>query len=372
MPEYARRRTTEGDPKPKAPVRAVFLVLFGLAAMAVVLNVVVTQRAWHPHLGYLDEKVAGLDRLRDQVDTVFIGTSRVFDDVSPLLFDAETARLGHPTTSFSLAINGMSLLEREYAFQKLKELKLPKLKYIIFEPNFVTTPVPGNVMTTNYRYLLNWKTFGRSLELKTSSSRDLLRRFGSGGMVFVGAVVNTLNYGVLSDVIRPMLAEQPPPVPFVLRGNANEPPTALYDFRVPQKDMPSIHVEREAKAYDLQPPEIAQLKTELGWVRDLGAEPVIVLPPQSEQLNITMSLHEGLAKHLPDAKVLSYFWGQRHPELYDQTKLWADNGHLNAAGEAVFNVWLAHDVLEKLGLPIAEKVTPTEPVSGIEKGAGAP
>ncbi|MES2570644.1 MAG: hypothetical protein V4710_11400, partial [Verrucomicrobiota bacterium] len=55
----------------------------------------------------VSEKLAYFARHRDEYDTLFIGSSRVYRQIDPALFDQVTREAGVPTRSFNLGIDSM-------------------------------------------------------------------------------------------------------------------------------------------------------------------------------------------------------------------------------------------------------------------------
>lgn len=81
----------------------------------------------------LDVKLERYAEVADRVDTVFIGSSVVHRQVDPVLFDAETARLGSPTTSFNLGARMMSTLEAGHALREVLARDRGALRRVFLE-----------------------------------------------------------------------------------------------------------------------------------------------------------------------------------------------------------------------------------------------
>src|SRR5438132_13091512 len=56
---------------------------------------------------------------KDEFDTLFLGSSRVYFQISPAIFDRVTRASGLPTHSFNFDIGGMYLPETSYLLQQI-------------------------------------------------------------------------------------------------------------------------------------------------------------------------------------------------------------------------------------------------------------
>jgi hypothetical protein len=79
------------------------------------------------------EKLAFFARHHKEIDTVFIGSSRVRRQISPKVFDATTAELGMPSRSFNFGLDGMGHPELPYVVDELLKLQPRGLREIVIE-----------------------------------------------------------------------------------------------------------------------------------------------------------------------------------------------------------------------------------------------
>ena len=70
---------------------------------------------------------------KDEFDTLFIGSSRIYFQISPAIFDRITRESGVPTHSFNFGIGGMYLPETGYLLDQILKLKPRKLKWVFIE-----------------------------------------------------------------------------------------------------------------------------------------------------------------------------------------------------------------------------------------------
>ena len=71
----------------------------------------------------------------EQYDTFFIGSSRVYRQIIPGLFDAEMERLGVKTRSFSLAADGMRPPEDELVLERAFASRKSPVRFLVVECN---------------------------------------------------------------------------------------------------------------------------------------------------------------------------------------------------------------------------------------------
>lgn len=77
-------------------------------------------------------KLAWLAEHGADYDTLFIGTSRMFHQAVPAVFDARMRELGHPTRSYNIAADGMNFPETFHMLE-LAALNVPGLRTVLVE-----------------------------------------------------------------------------------------------------------------------------------------------------------------------------------------------------------------------------------------------
>jgi hypothetical protein len=101
----------------------------GLVAVAAAIH----RAAPAPRVPEYTDKRAWFAQHRDEIDTVFLGSSRVRRQIDPKLFDATTAALGAPTHSFNFGLDGMGHPEQPYIIDELLALRPHGLKNVVVE-----------------------------------------------------------------------------------------------------------------------------------------------------------------------------------------------------------------------------------------------
>lgn len=94
-----------------------------------------------PEIPEVTTKLEYFAQHKDEFDTVFIGSSRIYHHVIPAVFDRVTAEHGSPTRSFNFGVSGMHPPESFYVLDQVLRTKPAHLKWIFLEfeelyPNF--------------------------------------------------------------------------------------------------------------------------------------------------------------------------------------------------------------------------------------------
>ena len=76
---------------------------------------------------------------KDEYDMVFVGSSRVMNQLSPREFDAQMAAAGRPCRSFNLGFAGMFLPESSFLIDQVRALRPARLRGMIVE---LSSPAP--------------------------------------------------------------------------------------------------------------------------------------------------------------------------------------------------------------------------------------
>jgi hypothetical protein len=95
---------------------------------------------------------------KDEFDTLFIGSSRIYFQISPVIFDRVTRESGQPTHSFNFGIGGMYLPETAYLLEQILNLKPRNLRWVFIEYDELQTKwSPENQTSRRALYWADWK-----------------------------------------------------------------------------------------------------------------------------------------------------------------------------------------------------------------------
>lgn len=164
------------------------------ATAAFLGTVVILRHAFPPEIGEVSRKLDFF--AAHPVDTLFVGSSRVYHGVSPQVFDAAMAAGGRPTHSFNLGVNGMMLPESLHVVRALLARRPAPLRRIFLEmtafrgvPETLDHVRARDVYWRDMQALrFAWKQAKLELELnrgkKSPRWGDAWRDFGNGAMLF--------------------------------------------------------------------------------------------------------------------------------------------------------------------------------------------
>ena len=112
---------------------------------------------------------------KDKFDTLFIGSSRVYFQISPVIFDRVTRESGMPTDSFNFGVGGMYLPETAYLLEQILNLKPRNLRWVFIEYDELQTKwSPENQTSRRALYWADWKRVSLLLRKLTDAGTDPL------------------------------------------------------------------------------------------------------------------------------------------------------------------------------------------------------
>jgi hypothetical protein len=112
---------------------------------------------------------------KDEFDTLFIGSSRIYFQISPAIFDRVTRESGLPTHSFNFGIGGMYLPETSYLLEQILNLKPRNLKWVFIEYDDLQTKwSAANQTSRRALYWADWKRVSLLLRKLTDAGTDSL------------------------------------------------------------------------------------------------------------------------------------------------------------------------------------------------------
>jgi len=94
---------------------------------------------------------------KNEFDTLFVGSSRFYHQISPAIFDDITRQRGAPTHSFNFGVDGMHLPESFYVLERILATKPARLKWVFIEfDDLQVTPWPQYRETRRLLYWHDW------------------------------------------------------------------------------------------------------------------------------------------------------------------------------------------------------------------------
>jgi hypothetical protein len=161
-----------------------------------------------PRIDGISPKIEFIEEHRDEIDTLFIGSSRVYHGVNPRVFDAVTAAAGVPTHSYNFGVDAMLPPETFYVTDQILAAQPRKLRWVFIELEDIQVNVfqeharteracswhDWNRTSLVLRKLLDLDVHGRWKEKRSNILRNrnalathvglLLERFANTGRIF--------------------------------------------------------------------------------------------------------------------------------------------------------------------------------------------
>ncbi len=111
-----------------------------------------------PEVAGVSPKVRFIQEHRDDIDTLFIGSSRVYHGLNPSVFDAVTAEAGTPTHSYNFGVDAMLPPESFYVVDQILAANPRKLRWVFIELEDVqVTMSPEHLYTQRALSWHDWK-----------------------------------------------------------------------------------------------------------------------------------------------------------------------------------------------------------------------
>jgi hypothetical protein len=342
--------------------RALLLVLVCGASFAIVASVLRPLVPWPEERG-LRAKYEYVRDHKDEIDAIYVGSSRMMRAIDPRVVDAELAAAGVPWTTFNFGADGMFGFESDFVMREILDLEPARLKMIFFEaatwyPGF---DEPGSTNPESLRCAF-WHSGAatlhvlesvRLLDAPCSTKCDLYRihltafakkmsNFGQGPRV-LAKVLDTDRDAISADVPADLIAETRGYQPLELltdRVHTEGREVFLSAIENYKKLIAAIPAEN-AREISLETYNARALADQYQGTESRGVELVqVVLPARTGSPLFGKLAQSGLIPWLvhfnrPDA----------YPELYEVEHHY-DMGHLNRAGAAVFSRLLARAYLD--------------------------
>ncbi len=300
---------------------------------------------------------------KDEYNTLFFGSSRIYSQVIPEVFDKTAKEKGLALNSYNFGIPAMRAIDSTVLLETVLANPPKNLKWVFFESILDKgyEPIP-NARTHRAMYWHDWESTGFAARYILSSDESLPNKAVLLSSHFLPFLYHHLNVGRLFRQMLPSsfsLEEQAVAAEFT----ATEGFYALSDETAPERQqflndqqayLDSVAVlgsrtadtpwsptvlenSKDSKAY-LSTNKAMLLNRITEAVRAAGAEPVFIDPP---------SLH--LENDFPAAqklgkidRLLTYRDPNRFPQLYTLQNRY-DADHLNRAGSEEFTRLIAQD-----------------------------
>ena len=309
-------------------------------------------------------KLDWYDAHKAVIDTIFVGTSRLFFTVDPRVFDAATAELGCPTHAYNMGLAGLNFRELLAFLELIRDDPPPNLKLLFFEPR----PSPGRdleeMMSPRRRLTMTADTLEVSIDEAMANPRRGDRVWWYLAYYLAGWSYQNLGMGMISErLIHPAPPEDADRQPEWTEDRRGHRPLGLQKDgsvwphdpkflrpRTLEKWQDEVDSYKPDRRRPLHPGWRPILDAYLEILDGIHARAVVVLPPSGHWFS--QSFARLVAEVRPDMPVV-YFDPVTHPELY-KGEAWYDDGHLNLEGGRTFSRELAAVACDIVGQPVAE------------------
>ncbi len=341
----------------RAPRAVLLLLVAGTTFLATSAGI----RRLVPWPGGFDirEKLDAYERVRDEVDVLYFGSSYVYRSFVPAVIDRELAARNVAATSFNFGIGGMDAFETDHLMREVLADAPPGLRWVFYEPRpwFGRIADSPNAFTERSVRWHTWRatrqalrsvwlaadTPRRKLDDAWTHLRLFARRLGNYGLgrttvthlagldepsELVDVFVRDRGYLPLDDLTEDR---------FVLRRKA-----LLADPEGYKADVATMD-RRNAAKVDLARVNVEAFVDQEDAIRAAGARPVAVLPPGLLASPVVTALRR--ADVLEDVVPMNS--PRRYPELYRLDRRY-DRNHLNRPGALHFSRLFAELVADRM------------------------
>jgi hypothetical protein len=313
--------------------------------------------------GGVSQKFRFFSEHKDEFDTLFIGSSRIYFQISPTVFDRVTAEAGLRTHSFNFGVGGMYLPESAYLLEQILNLKPRNLKWIFIEYDELQTKwSPENQTSRRALYWADWKRVSLLLRKLTDAGtarlwlpeaaklREIvLRQHGDENTrslltYYVTQVErNYTNVSRASDVLDYFLSRDTKERRASYLGAASDGylprPGEMSPSQGAAYERELATAIAQAGTRPLSPYAVEAYRQCAKEVRNIGAAPIFLITPSTTQIDIATEGTE-----MPGV-VMAFNNPQAYSSLY-RSDVRRDGQHLTKSGAEEFTRMLAVNFVE--------------------------
>jgi hypothetical protein len=303
----------------------------------------------------VEEKLKFFAEHKDEFDTVFFGSSRIYYSISPEVFDQTTSENGVQTRTFNFGVNGMFPAETFYVLEQVLKTKPLNLKWVVVEMEEIQNK--WTVQEIGTQRILYWHDWPRTVLTlkKTLDPRGDARWYNKVARLWLArrhlATNITLFARQFVSVGRgaallsswgktgasPATELGPKQDGYRIAGDAMSAERAA-DFRKRLAQEVS-----EARPKFIAPATDQAFRESAARIRKVGAHPVFVVTPIILQSPVSF-------QQSPPAPLLVFNDCRKYPALFD-TMVRIDDAHLTREGAEEFTRLLAQEFVRQVHQP---------------------
>ena len=313
--------------------------------------------------GGVSQKLRFFAAHKDEFDTLFIGSSRVYFQISPAVFDRVTHENGLPTHSFNFGIGGMYLPETAYLLEQILNLKPRNLRWVFIEYDELQTKWSlENQTSRRALYWADWKRVSLLLRKLTDAGSDplwlpspaklrdiVLRQKGEKNtrslLTFYAGQLekNYTNVARAVDVLEYFLGRDTKERNARYLGVASDGyvtrPNRMSPKQAAAYDRGLAAAMAQTDAHPLSPYAVEAYRQCAQEVRKIGAAPIFLITPNITQINVATET-TGLT-----GVMMSFNKPRTYPSLY-RSSVRRDGQHLTKSGAEEFTRIVAANFVE--------------------------
>ena len=300
---------------------------------------------------------------KDEFDTLFIGSSRVYFQISPAIFDRVTRESGMPTHSFNFGVGGMYLPETGYLLEQILNLKPRNLRWVFIEYDELQTKwSPENQTSRRALYWADWKRVSLLLRKLTDAGTDpvwlpspaklrdiVLRQKDEKNtrslLTFYAGQFekNCTNVARAADVLQYFFGRDTKERRARYLGVASDGyvtrPNRMSPNQVAAYERGLAAAMAQTDTHPLSPYAVEAYRQCAQEVRKIGATPIFLITPSPTQINVATE-SAGLT-----GVVMAFNSPRTYPSLY-RSSVRRDGQHLTKSGAEEFTRIVAANFVE--------------------------
>jgi hypothetical protein len=347
----------------KAVIRALTNSAIGVTAFLITCVVLRAVLPFPEIDGGVSQKFRFFATHKDEFDTLFIGSSRVYFQISPAIFDRVTRESGLPTHSFNFGVGGMYLPETSYLLEQILNLKPRNLRWVFIEYDEMQTKwSPENQTSRRALYWADWKRVSLLLRKLTDAGTDplwlpnpsklrdiVLRQKDEKNtrslLTFYAEQFekNHTNVARGADVLEYFLGRDPKERRARYLGAASDGyitrPNRMSPNQVAAYERGLAAAMAQTDTHPLSPYAVEAYRQCAQDVRKIGATPIFLITPSITQVNVATE-STGLT-----GVVMAFNNPRTYPSLY-RSSVRRDDQHLTKSGAEEFTRIVAANFVE--------------------------
>jgi hypothetical protein len=302
------------------------------------------------------EKLEFFAKHKDEFDTLFLGSSRIYYGIAPEIFDKTTAESGVRTRTFNLGVNGMFPPETFYVLEQALKTKPRNLKWVVIEIEEIQNKwKEQEIGAQRILYWHDWPrtalTLKKTLDPRGDATWDrkiarlwlARRQLATNLTLFAKQFVNIGRGAALASSWGEDHAYQEQSELGPKRDGYRPGGGAMSAERATKFQKMLAQEISEARPKIIAPATEQALRDSAVRIRELRANPIFVITPIILQSPVSF-------RESPPGPLLAFNDSREYPALFDP-KVRIDDAHLTPEGAEEFTRLLAREFARQTRQP---------------------